>query len=116
MPFKPRKPCAHPGCRELTSGRFCETHAKEVMKRYNQYSRDPNANKRYGRRWKRIQAAYISVNPLCEICKGESKLVPATTVHHKIKLTDGGTNAKENLQALCASCHSRLHVSEGDYF
>jgi 5-methylcytosine-specific restriction protein A len=37
-------------------------------------------------------------------------------VHHKVRLTDGGTNDWNNLQALCTECHSRLHAERGDYF
>lgn len=28
MPTKPKRPCKHPGCPRLTSGRYCELHAK----------------------------------------------------------------------------------------
>jgi 5-methylcytosine-specific restriction protein A len=37
-------------------------------------------------------------------------------VHHKSRLTDGGTNDWTNLQALCREYHSRLHAKQGDYF
>jgi 5-methylcytosine-specific restriction protein A len=44
------------------------------------------------------------------------KLAAAETVHHKRKMSDGGTNDWDNLQALCSSCHSSLHAGQGDYF
>lgn len=116
MPYKAKKPCAYPGCPKLTTSRYCEEHAKAEAKRYNQIDRDPKANKRYGRSWNRIRAAFLSANPLCELCKGQGRLVSATLVHHRRKLTDGGTNDWENLQALCSECHSRLHAEKGDYF
>ena len=31
-------------------------------------------------------------------------------VHHKKKLSDGGTHDRENLIALCKSCHSKIHA------
>jgi 5-methylcytosine-specific restriction protein A len=71
--------------------------------------RDKNHSKRYGSNWKKISKAYRQANPLCEICKTDGKLVPAELVHHKIKLTDGGTNDTENLQSLCQHCHERIH-------
>ena len=116
MPYKPKKPCAHRGCKNLTNGRYCEEHAKEEAKRYNHFDRDPDANKRYGRRWARIRVAFLSANPLCELCVKDGRLTPAVLVHHKRKLNDGGTNDWANLQALCQECHSRLHAEQGDYF
>ena len=116
MPYKAKKPCARPGCPNLTSGRYCEEHAKAEAKRYNQYDRDLESNKRYGRSWARIRAAFLQANPLCELCKRDGRLAPAGLVHHKARLTDGGTNDWSNLQALCQECHSRLHAEQGDYF
>lgn len=26
MPYRPKKPCRHPGCAKLTDGRYCEEH------------------------------------------------------------------------------------------
>ncbi len=85
MPYKPKKPCAHPGCPKLTTGRYCEEHSKAEAKRYNHIDRDPEANKRYGRSWAGIRAAFLSANPLCEVCKRGGRLVSATLVHHKRK-------------------------------
>lgn len=116
MPYKAKKPCARPSCPNLTSDRYCEEHAKAEAKRYNQYDRDPESNKRYGRSWARIRAAFLQANPLCALCKRDGRLTPAALVHHKVRLTDGGTNDWNNLMALCRECHSRLHAEQGDYF
>jgi 5-methylcytosine-specific restriction protein A len=116
MPFKPKKPCAYRGCPRLTHERFCEEHAKQEARRYNRFERDPETVKRYGGAWKKIRAAFLADNPLCELCLACGRLTPATLAHHKRKLTDGGTNEWDNLQALCASCHSNLHAGSGDYF
>ena len=40
----------------------------------------------------------------------QEKLVEAEEVHHKKKLSDGGTHDRDNLIALCKSCHSKIHV------
>ena len=113
MPYKAKKPCARHGCPKLTANRFCEAHAKEEAKHYDRFYR---ADKRYGRAWARIRAAFLTANPLCELCKTDGRLMSAQMVHHKVKLTDGGTNDWNNLQALCNECHSRLHAKQGDYF
>ena len=116
MPNKAKKPCSRHGCRELTSGRYCPDHTKAEAKHYNRYARDRETAKRYGRPWKQIRAAFLSAHPLCVLCGEDGRLTPATLVHHKIKLTNGGTNDRENLLALCPGCHSRLHSRQGDYF
>ena len=114
MPYKPKKPCAQQGCPNLTYGRYCDEHTKSEMQMYNKRQRDSESNKRYGREWKKIRAAFLSANPLCEACKSSGKFAPATLVHHKRKLSDGGTNDKNNLVSLCGGCHDRLHAEQGD--
>jgi 5-methylcytosine-specific restriction protein A len=116
MPYKPPKPCGYRNCPELTRGRYCDVHAKLETQWYGKYERDPKTNKRYGWTWKKIRAAFIKKNPLCVLCNCKGKLTLATTVHHKKKLADGGTHEYSNLMSLCASCHSSLHVEQGDYF
>ena len=116
MPYKAKKPCAYRGCRELTSERYCGSHKKLEAKQYDKYRRSPSHKKRYGSSWRKIRNAFMKANPLCEICLEEGILTPSTQAHHKRKVADGGTNDWENLQALCGSCHSRLHAKEGDYF
>ena len=69
MPYKPKRPCSHPGCPNLTATRFCKEHTKEENKRYERYDRDPAAKRRYGRAWKRIRDRYIAHHPLCESCQ-----------------------------------------------
>ena len=44
----------------------------------------------------------------------QEKLVEAEEVHHKKKLSDGGTHDRDNLIALCKSCHSKIHAQQGD--
>jgi HNH endonuclease. len=93
MPRKPKRPCSFPGCPELTDGRYCDMHQRQMDAYYNKYERDPQTRKRYGRRWKRIRNRYISEHPLCEECQKYGRLTPAEEVHHIIPLSKGGTNA-----------------------
>ena len=113
MPMRPKRPCSHPGCPRLTDGRFCEEHAKQEAKRYERYDRDPAVRRRYGRAWQVIRDRYISAHPLCEVCKENGKLTPAEEVHHIKPLSEGGTNAEENLMSLCKPCHSEITAREG---
>ena len=114
VPTKPKRPCSYPGCPKLADGRFCEEHAKAEAKRYEKYDRDPAVRRRYGRAWKRIRDRYIQEHPLCELCQQEGRLTPAEEVHHKKPLAEGGTHARDNLIALCKSCHARIHAQRGD--
>ena len=114
MPRKPKRPCSHPGCPKLTDGRFCEEHARQEAKRYEKYDRDPATRRRYGRAWKRIRDSYVSQHPLCEQCLKEGRFVETEEVHHRKPLAEGGTHARDNLIALCKSCHSKIHAERGD--
>ena len=113
MPYRPKKPCSHPGCPALTDKQFCPEHARQDARDYNRYRRDPETNKRYGRAWQKIRAAYLSAHPLCEQCLTMGKHISATLVHHRVPLADGGTNDWRNLQALCNPCHSAHHARDG---
>ena len=113
MPYKPKRPCSHPGCPELVDGRFCPAHAKQESKRYEKYDRDPAHGKRYGRRWKRIRDRFINTHPLCKECKDRGVTKAAEEVHHIKPLAQGGTHDDSNLMSLCRRCHSRITAKEG---
>lgn len=113
MPYKPKRPCSHPGCPKLTTGRYCEEHDKQETKRYEKYDRDPAMKKRYGRTWKRIRDRYITLHPLCERCQKQGKIVKADEIHHIKPLSQGGSHDFENLMSLCTSCHSEITAREG---
>ncbi len=76
MPRKPMKPCAIPGCPNLTEGRYCEKHQRQENKRYEKYDRDPAVRRRYGRVWKRIRDSYVKTHPFCELCYEKGVIVP----------------------------------------
>lgn len=114
MPQKPKRPCSHPGCPELTDSKFCKEHAKQEARRYERYGRDPAVKKHYGRIWKRIRDRYFKAHPLCERCTKDEKITPAQEVHHIKPLAHGGTNDEDNLMSLCKSCHSYITAETGD--
>lgn len=113
MPQKPKRPCRHPGCAELTDGQYCGHHQKQADARYNRYERDPATRKRYGRDWEKIRARYIRAHPLCERCQSAGRIKKADEVHHKLPLSKGGTHDESNLMSLCESCHSEITAREG---
>lgn len=73
--------------------------------------RRPSAAARgYDSAWRELRAAFLLANPLCVAMLRDGRRCgrPATQVDHKKTLASGGDKFDEaNLQALCASCHSR---------
>jgi 5-methylcytosine-specific restriction endonuclease McrA len=62
-------------------------------------------------RWMRLRLAFLSTNPLCVDCLVEDKIEPATIAHHKAERLQRPDLALDptNLEALCASCHTKRH-------
>lgn len=62
----------------------------------------------YDLRWRLFRAAYLVEHPFCARCEADGVLAPATQIDHKVPLRAGGGRFDEsNLEALCASHHSR---------
>ncbi|TLN22475.1 HNH endonuclease [bacterium] len=117
MPSKSVKFCAHPGCKEMVTGYYCEAHrpapqpwqAKQGNKKAKPHSSwysDPT--------WRRLRMIQLREFPLCAECERNGTITPATIVDHIIPhrgkwemFVDG-----ENLQSLCASCHNRKTAKE----
>ena len=112
MPYKQKKPCAYPGCPELTHVKYCEKHQKQTNRDYDRHHRtEENYSRYHNSRWKEIRSAQLHRQPLCEMCMKEGRYIPATLVHHIIPLSEGGTNAADNLMSLCDSHHSKIHAT-----
>jgi len=111
MPYKPKRPCGHPGCAELTQGRFCELHSKGNNSSYNRNSRDADSKKFYGgRAWRETSKRQLMREPLCAECLRAERMTAATLADHIQPIRDGGSRYDpENLQSLCKACHNRKH-------
>lgn len=67
----------------------------------------------YGHRWQRLRKIILTEEPLCRMCKAQGRTREATVVDHITPKRDGGTDERENLQALCFTCHnSTKHSAE----
>jgi 5-methylcytosine-specific restriction endonuclease McrA len=71
------------------------------------------------KRWKQCRSTYKQlVNGLCERCLRKGKYNAGEEVHHKIWLTPNNINDPnitlnfDNLELLCASCHTYEHVGK----
>ena len=69
------------------------------------------------KRWQKLRRWKLEQNPLCELCLHEGKVVSAVDVHH-ITPVETARSLDEmerlcfeptNLQALCISCHVKVH-------
>jgi 5-methylcytosine-specific restriction protein A len=93
------KSCAHPGCPAIVRSRYCVPHARLASRAFDQ-TRPPSSRRGYGGAWRIIRARVLREEPICWC--GE----PTTEVDHIVPLSAGGTDARENLRALCKRHHS----------
>ena len=72
------------------------------------------AERGYDHKWPKPRRLFLMANPLCVICQAQGRVTPANVVDHIIphrgdrELFDD----PDNLQALCAPCHSRKTQQE----
>ena len=80
-------------------------------------------NKQYGYAWRKLREVVLARdNYLCQLCHeagvitnltvGNRKHNRSANVDHIIPLSQGGTDALANLQALCLTCHKRKTAAE----
>ena len=69
------------------------------------------------KRWQQLRQWKLQQNPLCELCEAEGFVRSAVDVHNKTPVESARTPQEmeqlcfnpSNLQALCISCHSKVH-------
>jgi 5-methylcytosine-specific restriction enzyme A len=119
MPYAAPTPCRHPGCVALVKRPgYCLQHRADLQ----QWDSAARARKRQQKRawpthgpiWRRLRARVLSETPLCAACERNGRITVATVVDH----IDGDAmnNARTNLQALCAACHSAKTAREDGGF
>lgn len=118
MPFKPARNCPGKGpryrsCPNLIRGSVrlcpeCEVYAEADKREYDQ-KRDESVDRKFihSTAWRKERLAYLNEHPLCERCLLEGKEVPAVLVHHRDE--NELNRAVENKEALCNSCHEKIH-------
>jgi 5-methylcytosine-specific restriction enzyme A len=118
MPYKPKRPCNHPGCPELTDNTYCKKHKKAKESNYNKYGRDPEAKKLYGYRWQKASKRFLAANPLCLECKKKGKLKASKVTDHIVPHKGNKELFWDinNWQPLCVSCHNRKTAKEDGGF
>lgn len=106
MPMRPPTGCWYSGCPTLVrKGRVgCDVH-KTIKHQESQAVRGTGHQRGYDHVWFRLRAMHLREFPLCCACAA-----PATLVHHRVPLNDGGERlSQENLASMCKPCHEGEH-------
>ena len=105
MPYRPDKPCRHPGCAALihSGQKYCDRHRALHPEDVRSAS-----GRGYGSAWRKARKEFLQIHPLCEECMKEGRYVKATDVDH---IVPHRGNRKlfwdrSNWQALCHRHHS----------
>lgn len=109
MPTKPKRPCNHPGCSQLTRKRYCETHLKAVVVPTAWRTTEGSSTSRgYGAAWRKLRKMILARDPFCVLCER----APSQHVDHIIPKALGGTDEMKNLRGVCPPCHSRKTATD----
>lgn len=116
MPQRSPKPCVVPGCRNTTTTRWCEVHAKTpaVTRPYDQW-RGSSASRGYDNSWRKLRLVALKRDHyLCQRCLESDRPTQATEVHHIVGI-DVAPELRlvlENLASMCAPCHKYITECE----
>lgn len=100
--------CSYPGCKELTTTKYCEFHMQVMKDKENEASKE--RHKKYSRNWRKLSKWIRNQEPFCRECLKRGIYTPSQCVDHIDE--DPTNNKRDNLQALCWSCHSRKTLVE----
>ena len=93
MPYKPKKPCAYPGCPNTTNTTFCYNH------NFFENQHPPRQRNSFynSSEWKKARKEFLLDHPVCVFCGR-----PAVIVDHAVPIKDGGAPLEPiNFQELC---------------
>jgi 5-methylcytosine-specific restriction protein A len=103
--------CSHLGCKANKSkyNQYCIQHGGKDEYRYNDTKKRKDFNAKYNtRQWLSLRQIQLSRHPLCEGCKAEGIITPATVVDHIFPWSQIGEQAfyMNKFQSLCVPHHS----------
>jgi 5-methylcytosine-specific restriction protein A len=106
MPRRWKTICRAAGCMiALDSPGYCAGHA-HIARGAWETTRTSSAARGYGHRWGQLRTqVLIRDRGLCQVCATRSQIGIATEVDHIVAKAAGGSDAIENLQAICHPCH-----------
>jgi len=98
------------GGKTTASHGYCEAHADRAI---NWGKSKRGGQGRGGRPWRRLRSAILKRDRyLCQPCERVNRITPATEVDHIVGKAQGGTDAPDNLEAICKVCHQAKTASE----
>lgn len=88
---------------------------------------NPNSNREERQKiyrlpqWRKLSKWYLTTHPWCEECLKRCVLTPSSQVHHVVSFMNYDDELKRievalnpsNLEAICQSCHNRIHNPKG---
>lgn len=119
MPYKPKHPCSHPGCKEVIPAdeRYCDFHRKRKQQQ-DDTERGTAHERGYTSQWRRARRIYLNANPLCAECRRQGIDRLATVVDHIIPHRGdyGLFWDADNWQSLCKQHHDEKTAKEDGGF
>jgi 5-methylcytosine-specific restriction enzyme A len=110
MPTLKQASCSNRSCpqRARPGARFCAEHEKERWRELDRDRRTAAARGYDSKGWRAFRPWFLLRHPLCEDCLEQSRLTPASEVHHlkKIKTHPELRLVESNCRALDRRCHS----------
>lgn len=110
MPSAAPKPCRHAGCGRLVSDGtgYCAAHQRPRAGSFADKSRGTRHERGYGSAWDVLRKAVMQRDAgLCQPCREAKRVSIATMVDHIRPKAEGGSDAMDNLRAICRACHTR---------
>jgi len=111
MPRRMPRVCRTPACNGTTHRVYCATCEQRRGRRGADEARPSAAKRGYGRAWRRLRAAKLARDPICEIDGCDQ---PAVDVHHRVpvRVTGRVLVSLDELLSMCHSHHSQRTVEE----
>jgi len=112
MPSKPKRFCAHSGCKNLTTSKYCDLHQIDADQAYKMRdrSRGTASQRGYTYRWSKCSKHFLSMpeNQICKLHLPGCTLL-AECVDHIIPVNgpyDPNFWKPDNWQSSCLSCNT----------
>ena len=119
MPWKPKRPCRHPGCPNLSDQSYCEAHRKgaaaDSNRVYDESRRDREMKEFYNSpAWRSLRELKLKRNPVCEECYRKGRISKAAIADHVLPAREYPSKRLDidNLQSLCRGCHNKKTAAE----
>ena len=112
MPTLNARYCLSPGCKNRTSGAWCDDHRKSQTADKDR-ARGSRHKRGYGTKWDKLRKRVLARdNYACRVCMQFGMVTTANEVDHIIPKAKGGSDHPSNLQAIC---HAVKTAEERNY-